>query len=440
MDQLRFEPEGYLSQTLCDGMEVRAWEGIVYIANPVSELQSMNLYAPAAYFEGGSVNGYTAATAPIFFPNTVGGFMPGPAATPQTRGAGATVAAALRQGYVVACPGARGNRLKDAAGRSLGRAPAAICDLKAAVRWLRHNAGRIPGDVERIIPNGTSAGGAMAALLGSTGNHPDYAPYLAQMGAAEARDDVFAASCYCPIIHLHHADKAYEWEFVGVNDYKRFAFGPNGPQLVEGVMDQARQALSRELAAAFPAHVAELGGSVEALEEQLRHMVIASAQQALDRGEDLSALGCLSIAGGQVTAVDFRAFVRYRGRMKLAPAFDDLALNSPETQLFCDAYGQARHFTDFGMAHSQAGGSMAEPDQIRMMDPIAYVGKADTAPHFRVRHGAADRDTSLAISALLVNALRAEGIDVDYSLPWGVPHAGDYDLPELFAWIDGLCR
>lgn len=32
------------------------------------------------------------------------------------------------------------------------------------------------------------------------------------------------------------------------------------------------------------------------------------------------------------------------------------------------------------------------------------------------------------------------GIDVDYHSPWDTPHAGDYDLEELFAWIDDICK
>jgi hypothetical protein len=76
------------------------------------------------------------------------------------------------------------------------------------------------------------------------------------------------------------------------------------------------------------------------------------------------------------------------------------------------------------------------------MNPMNYIGDktCDTAPYFRIRHGASDRDTSLAVSALLAAALREQGIQVDYHLPWGLPHAGDYDLPELFSWIDGICR
>ena len=28
------------------------------------------------------------------------------------------------------------------------------------------------------------------------------------------------------------------------------------------------------------------------------------------------------------------------------------------------------------------------------------------------------------------------GVNVDYDLPWGIPHSGDYDLDELFAWMN----
>lgn len=51
-----------------------------------------------------------------------------------------------------------------------------------------------------------------------------------------------------------------------------------------------------------------------------------------------------------------------------------------------------------------------------------------------------DRDTSLAISAMLTAVLREQGVKVDFAYPWGIPHAGDYDLDELFAWIDSICK
>ena len=49
--------------------------------------------------------------------------------------------------------------------------------------------------------------------LMSTGNDPRYLPYLKKIGAAKARDDIFAAIVFCPITLLSHADEAYEWVF-----------------------------------------------------------------------------------------------------------------------------------------------------------------------------------------------------------------------------------
>ncbi|MEC8483429.1 MAG: alpha/beta hydrolase, partial [Pseudomonadota bacterium] len=56
----------------------------------------------------------------------------------------------------------------------------------------------------------------------------------------------------------------------------------------------------------------------------------------------------------------------------------------------------------------------------------------------RIRVGTKDRDTSLAISAILAAKLENTGHDVDYFMPWDVPHSGDYDLDELFAWIKSI--
>jgi acetyl esterase/lipase len=46
--------------------------------------------------------------------------------------------------------------------------PAAIYDVKAAVRWLRANAGRYGVDPDRVVAWGGSAGGQLAALLGTS--------------------------------------------------------------------------------------------------------------------------------------------------------------------------------------------------------------------------------------------------------------------------------
>ncbi|MEU9053891.1 hypothetical protein AB0D37_26350 [Streptomyces sp. NPDC048384] len=120
---------------------------------------------------------------------------------------------ALAAGYVVVEPGARGRTLKNSAGEYYGVAPAAIVDLKAAVRYVRFNKDRIPGNVDRIVSSGTSAGGALSSLLGASGDSPLYAKHLKTIGAADASDAIFATGAWCPITDLEHADGAYEWNW-----------------------------------------------------------------------------------------------------------------------------------------------------------------------------------------------------------------------------------
>jgi acetyl esterase/lipase len=52
--------------------------------------------------------------------------------------------------------------------------PAAVTDLKAAVRWLRASAGTYPIDTTKIAIWGFSAGGQLAALVGTTNGNPQF--------------------------------------------------------------------------------------------------------------------------------------------------------------------------------------------------------------------------------------------------------------------------
>lgn len=139
----------------------RAYENIVYVKDPADiTFESMNVYIPEAYFQNKSVGSYTADTAPIFLPNTVGAYLPGAPgsisnylsvntdgtqATPgiannggAPMGGANAAAVALSKGYVVAMPGARGRTLQDSSGKYYGKDPAGIVDLKAAIRNFRY--------------------------------------------------------------------------------------------------------------------------------------------------------------------------------------------------------------------------------------------------------------------------------------------------------------
>ena len=150
-----------------------------------------------------------------------------------------------------------------------------------AIRYLRHFDSVMPGDAEKIITDGTSAGGAMSALMGATGNNPAYESYLKAMGAADERDDIFASICYCPINDLSHADMTYEWLYGNTDSRK--------------ATDSAHQQVTKELAALFPHYIDSLGlkkddGTLLTSDNYLSYIkeeLIRSAQIAKDAGADI---------------------------------------------------------------------------------------------------------------------------------------------------------
>jgi hypothetical protein len=170
--------------------------------------------------------------------------------------------------------------------------------------------------------------------------------------------------------------------------------------------------------------------------------VVASAQKALDAGTDLKSCTFLTITDGKVTQIDFDGYVKYMQRQKTPPAFDALDLSSPETNLFGTNTINNQHFTAFGAAHSTVQFSLADALVVKMMNPMAYIGALNTttSPHWRIRHGTKDKDTGLAIPIILATRLQNKGFDVNVALPWDRPHSGDYDLDELFTWVDSICK
>ena len=507
---LKFNAKNYTKETLkLEGQDVafRAYRDVVYTAKPASVAsESMSIFIPEAYFtKGGTVNGYTAKTAPIFLPNGVGGYMPGDSKEPSdsdrmSGGANASLVA-LSKGYVVAAPAVRGRTTVGDDGKTyVGKAPALLVDYKAAVRYLRHNRHRLPaGNTDRIISDGARAGGALSALLGATGNSKEYDAELRAIGAAHERDDIFAAMAYCPITDLDHADMAYEWMFNGVNEAYQHsapmspllplkagsmpgalkvgdAVVPLGPgPVVQGdsaaadrpdnapvedssavEMTQAERVASDQLKALFPDYVNSLGlkdrqGRALTLDEDgtgsfadyIKSVYAASAQSALDAGEDLSALDWLTIENGMVKDVDLAKYAAWATRLKAAPAFDKFDRSAPENDEFGTTDNTPRHFTGFSLTRDkEAGATMATWDDVRRMNPMYFIGQQGVtiAPHWRIRHGAKDRDTSMAVPALLALKLQDSGYEVDFASPWGKGHAGDYDLAELFDWADGICK
>ena len=351
-----------------DGKKVafRAYENRVYVAHPVdTTYQAMNIYVPEGYFKGKSINGYTAKTAPIFLPNTVGGYMPGEPGQPSeqdrmTGGANA-ILVALSKGYVVAAPGARGRTNQGTDGSYTGKAPALIVDMKlpsaiCAIIPVVYRATR-----KRLSPTGRVPA-VPCPLIGATGNSADYENYLKALGAADERDDIYASSVYCPITDLDHADMAYEWMFNGVNTYHQGKGRHDAPAMMESganegtgmpggapptvgnrpdnapmeaatgtVMTEAQQQVSRDLKAAYPAyinglHLVDTNGTALTLDENghgtfetyIKSIYMASAQKALDSGIDLSSKSWLTIQDGKVVDMDLAGYARDVNRLKAA--------------------------------------------------------------------------------------------------------------------------
>ena len=487
---LKFNPNKYVSkETEINGQKIkyRAYENIVYVKNPIDkEYQNMNIYIPEEYFNNSSIGSYNSNNAPIFFPNTVGGYMPGKADTVELGrdGKANSLTYALSKGYVVAAPGVRGRTLTDSKGNYTGKAPAAIVDLKAAVRYLYLNDEVMPGDANKIISNGTSAGGALSALLGATGNSEDYLPYLKEIGAADTRDDIFAVSAYCPITNLENADSAYEWMYNGVNSYSRMEFTKNTSakeyndrslthSTVQGNLTEDEIKISNRLKALFPIYLNSLKltddrGNLLTLDKNgngsfkyyLATIIKISANNALKDGKDISQFKkAFTIENDKVVAVNLDIYTHIGDRMKSPPAFDSIDSSSGENNLFGDKKSDSKHFTKFSfdiankdaIEYFRTGKfndknnkivvpKMADKNIIKMMNPMNYIDNNTLTKYWRIRHGAIDKDTSLAIPAILALKLKNSGKIVNFAAPWGQGHGGDYDLEALFNWIDSVVK
>ena len=476
---LAFDVKNYESMsTTVDNKEIkyRAFEYIPYVANPIDiDQQYMNIYVPEEYFNNGTVNGYNTQTAPIFMPNAVGGYMPSQAMTPKVEnGKPNSVLYALSRGYVVASPATRGRTNKASDGNFIGKAPAVIVDLQAATAYLHANDSTMPGNANRIITNGTSAGGAVSLLQGATGNSSDFQPYLQALGAATAATNVYAVSAYCPITNLDAADMAYEWSYKGITSFNKVTMGQGElPQANVGGNAAPPQrtiqrvnlnaddvAYSNLLSEHFPEYVNNLQlhdsmGRVLKLDKNgngtfknyVKAFIIDAANKAQAKGTDLSKHTYLvrDNKTGAIKDINWEAYNQFVSRSKAPGAFDSRSNDSGENNLFGTSTTDNNHFTITAALHDTTSNQNVYVENakiVTMMNPMNYLGSpaATNAQFYRIRYGTADSNTSVAIPLIVGTRAQNLGYKVDMATPFDVDHSGDYDLDELFNWMDNIVK
>lgn len=447
----------------------RSYKHIPYVANPVDkDYESLNVSVPIQVDDAA----VDATNAPILFTIGVGGYMssnnagrggiggfPGGMGGPPGGGVGGppgggrmggppggngrvsgNMDLALAVGYVVVSPGCRGRDNRAADGTYYGKAPAAIVDLKAAVRYMRHNKGIMPGNVNWIVSTGSSAGGALSALLGASGNSHMYDAYFKEIGAAGADDSVYASACFCPIMDLDHADGAYEWLYGAT---------PTRSGLVN-------QELSKQLIDAFIEYQASLNlkgkngfGTITAdnyPKYLLQYYLIPSANKYLrgltdEKRKEYLANNKWITWTDNGAAFTFADYVVHVGRMKSLPAFDDFDIKQAEPILFGDKTTNARHFTNFSLRQT-SGDKGAKIDSalqtvVNTMNPMYFIGQNNSgcAKHWWIRHGARDNHTSLTVITNLAISLENRNKDVNAWLYWDAGHGADEDPENFIAWI-----
>ncbi|WP_180687153.1 subtype B tannase [Streptomyces gossypiisoli] len=485
-NSLVFDKDAYTELTTTitavDGSEKEVtyhfWKAITYVADPVDvEHQSLVVSVPVK-IDGKAVD---ATDAPILFTNSVGGYMPAnvssatgvgeavmemgnvgapsgsssPSASGGTGpgGGGGTgggpgggvpnlAKIALAAGYVVVEPGARGRSLVDANGVYYGTAPAVIVDLKAAIRYLRANKGRIPGNTDRIISAGGSAGGALSALLGASGDSPLYAKYLKELGAADASDAVFASAEWCPITDLEHADGAYEYCW--------------GTSVTQKTGSQVDQTVSKDLTAQFATYQASLklkgingfgrltaGNYDEYLVETYLQPAATTYLKSLsdsDRSAYLAKNTFITWDSDRATFT-WAGFVDHVGtRKKSTPAFDAFDLSAGENNLFGTGTTAARHFTLYSLRHEVSGSARLDsdiPELLNLMNPMYFIRKRNPgrSKHWWIRVGTKDTDSSPVIVGNLAAALDGIGDNVNSLMYWDAGHGANDDPVDFLEWI-----
>ncbi|MCD7819538.1 MAG: hypothetical protein LUH07_10890 [Lachnospiraceae bacterium] len=342
---------------------------------------------------------------------------------------------AMSRGIIIVKPGARGRDNRDANGTYFGKAPAAVVDLKACVRYIRHNKGVFPGNTDKIFSNGASAGGAVSAALGASADYEAYKPYLDAIGAADESDSILGTICHCPIMDLDHADAAYEW-----------MYGPYPGK--KGLVDQKESAV---LAGIYRDYLKEL--NIQGLHNFglidgdnlgdyiVKEYMLPSADHFLkveltdsERSEYLAQNPWMKYENGHADFT-FEDFTGHVGRMKELCSFDGRG----EGSVFGNESTDERHFTDYGAKKDNPDG-VVDPEVTRianLMNPMffARINHPGCSKHWYFCIGSKDASTSHSVYILFQTLLQNNGMDTSMTFLWDYGHQCSDDPVEMVDWI-----
>jgi acetyl esterase/lipase len=464
---------------------------IPYVSKIVDpKRQIMNIYIPAPYLNGGSVNGYNAKTAPVLLHIPGGGFRIHGLPDMASDILGIT---ALRRGFVVAAPDIRGCDDHyidvDGDGKSeyTGKSPAQLVDSKASLRFLRFNAraGRLPGDFSKVAVTGASSGGAISSLVAASGNTPRMEKYLEEIGAADAPDNVQAALPFCGPGDLVHADMHYDWTFgryiyqyeiVEQNMFGKLVpvhvikHGANGIPIMkinytagETAYDHytvyskmfvdeylkgewgltEAEYVTRYIKYLLPVYLEYRAKNPEKCKNDYFYFKSYEAYIAAGHARDPYYNNKTYPAGGYINFDLFRAYTAQVGH-RGPPAFDKLKtaeMPDDENALFGDLRTNINSFTKYGAAHHETSpGTLSEDVAQRVINqnPLSYIGDpaCDCAKHWYIWHGTMDGAVPINMSFDLVEKLKAQGIsDVIFKIEFNGGHGrGDAEMVGSAMW------
>lgn len=447
--------------------------GIVYCEAPaVKNYEQLAIFVPGSYMEAtpngdGTFSckqkdthgkGYTAANAPVVMPVRTEGYAAAEPLTKEAMDSNPEIAEEIEQftsqGFVYVQTGCRG--IEEGA-------PFGVTDLKAAVRYIRYCDDVMPGDAEQIFVHGMSGGGALASVLGASGDSKLYDPYLQAIGAVQGVSDaVTGTMAWCPITDLDTANAEYEWmmgctrqgrseEWNKISDKLAYAYADYVNSA--GFTDENGSALTLKTS---PSGIYQAGSYYDYIlsvaERSLNNFL---SDNRLSGGEAQKYIDGLNNGKQWVTydqktntasIASIEDFVKNRKKASgLSVAFD---WPGSGNMLFGKSEGRGAHFdkilsgvlTELKSQYAaEYAADMNKKDsfgyaveqRVNMYTPLYYLmksrdgyGSSRVAQYWRIRTGIEQPTTSLTTEVNLALALKhCDGVDsVDFETVWEQGH------------------